>query len=380
MSQQTPIDLSQLPAPEVVEPLDYEAILAEMLAHLRTLDPEFDALVESDPAYKILQAAAYRELLIRQRVNDAARAVMLAHATGADLEHLAALFGVARLPGESDTALRRRAQLAPAAYSTAGPRAAYLFHALGAVASWETADGSAWLQTVKDAAVYSHVPGTVTVAVLAAPEATDAEDPDPSAWGPTDGRAWGARIRRSGGYLSSESPQALAVEPLPASIAAGWTLWFTGGATLEVTATAAPGDTVLTGILTGSVADRETSGLLETVRAALSAETVRPLCDTVHVRSVEILPFAVSASLILRHGPDPDPVVAQARARVNAHLAERHAPGRAITRSGIIGALHVAGVHQVILHSPTADIPREAWQAAHCPPEAVTLNVTGTAD
>ena len=48
----------------------------------------FTALVESDPAWTILEVAAYRELLLRQRINDASRAVMLAFATGADLEHL----------------------------------------------------------------------------------------------------------------------------------------------------------------------------------------------------------------------------------------------------------------------------------------------------
>ena len=141
----TPIDLSNLPAPSVVEPLDYEAIFAAMLADLRSRDPLFTALVESDPAYKILEVAAYRELLIRQRVNDGARAVMLAYAIGSDLEQLAALFGVTRQiidPGnptafppvpptiETDASLRYRTQLALEGLSTAGPEGAYRFHSL----------------------------------------------------------------------------------------------------------------------------------------------------------------------------------------------------------------------------------------------------------
>ena len=97
MSAFTTIDLSTLPPPSVVETLDFEAILAAMLADLQARDPAFTALVESDPAYKILEVCAYRELLIRQRVNDAARATMLAYATGADLEQIGALFGVTRL-------------------------------------------------------------------------------------------------------------------------------------------------------------------------------------------------------------------------------------------------------------------------------------------
>lgn len=141
----TPIDLSGLPAPDVIETLDADAIKADMLAMLVSIHPEFTALVESDPAYKIIEVAVYRELLIRARVNDGARAVMLAYATGADLEQLAALFGVTRItldagdpdavppvPAtyETDAALRYRTQLALEGLSTAGPVGAYQYHAL----------------------------------------------------------------------------------------------------------------------------------------------------------------------------------------------------------------------------------------------------------
>lgn len=167
----TAVDLSRLPFPDAVETLDYEAILADMLAYLRARAPEFDALVESDPAYKILEVAAYRELLLRQRVNEAAKAVSLAYATGNDLDIIAANFNVERLeiepadpdaippkPAvyEDDTSLRRRVQLSFEGMSTAGPAGAYIFHALGAHPD------------VLDAAAYGppETPGVVEVAVL----------------------------------------------------------------------------------------------------------------------------------------------------------------------------------------------------------------------
>lgn len=141
----TPIDLSSLPAPDVVEQIDYKTILAAMVTDLQSRDPAFTALVESDPAWKILEVAAYREMLVRQRVNDAARAVMLAYATGNDLEQLAAIFGVVRKtlvaadPSatpptaavmESDSDFRYRVTLALEGLSTAGPEGAYLYHSL----------------------------------------------------------------------------------------------------------------------------------------------------------------------------------------------------------------------------------------------------------
>jgi phage-related baseplate assembly protein len=151
MSQ--PIELSNLPAPEVVETFDFETILADMIADLQSRDPSFSALVESDPAFKILEIAAYRETMIRQRINEGAKAVLLGYSTGGNLENLAALFGVSRLPNETDTALRSRTQLALEGFSTAGPVGAYEFHALS-------------VPGVKDVSILSPNPGEVLISVL----------------------------------------------------------------------------------------------------------------------------------------------------------------------------------------------------------------------
>lgn len=165
----TAVDLSQLAAPDIVETVDFEGILSAMIADLQARAPEFDALVESDPAFKILEVAAYRETLLRQRVNEATQAVMLAYASGADLDQIAANYSVKRLvldPGdpdaippvaptyESDAELRRRVQLAPEGYTVAGSQGAYVFHALGADPD------------VKDAQALSPSPGNVTVYIL----------------------------------------------------------------------------------------------------------------------------------------------------------------------------------------------------------------------
>lgn len=141
----TAIDLSTLTAPDVVEQIDYKTILAAMVADLQARDSSFTALVESDPAWKILEVAAYREMLVRQRANDAARACMLAFATGNDLAQLGAIFGVTRktitpadeeaVPPvaaviESDSDFRYRITLALEGLSTAGPEGSYLYHTL----------------------------------------------------------------------------------------------------------------------------------------------------------------------------------------------------------------------------------------------------------
>ena len=174
----TPIDLSRLPAPVVVEQIDYEAILAERKAYAVSLWPadqqaEVAATLalESEPLTKLLQESAYRETLLRQRVNEAALAVLLPFAQGADLEQIGARFNVVRLvitpanPSavppvaavmEDYESLRERIQMAMEGLSTAGPRNAYIFHA-------RSADGR-----VADASAISPAPAEVVVTVQSA--------------------------------------------------------------------------------------------------------------------------------------------------------------------------------------------------------------------
>lgn len=163
----TQINLADLPAPDVIEALDFEAILTAMRDDLVARLPSIVGVIDlqSEPARKLLEVFAYRELMLRARINSAARAVMLAYAAGADLDNLAALFGVSRfvltpaappLPAvlEPDADLRRRVQLAIEGYSVAGPAGAYIFHALSASSA------------VKDATAISPTPGDVLVTVL----------------------------------------------------------------------------------------------------------------------------------------------------------------------------------------------------------------------
>lgn len=169
----TNVNLSQLPVPDVVEQIDFETILtdilADFIARMAAAGVTYTALVESDPLYKLAEAAAYREVLVRQRANESAKAVMLALAVGADLDQLGANVNVQRLlidegdPNavppvpptfESDEDFRARIQLSFEGYTTAGSEGSYVFHAL-------TADGD-----VKDISATSPTPGVVNVYVL----------------------------------------------------------------------------------------------------------------------------------------------------------------------------------------------------------------------
>lgn len=144
------LDLSRLPVPNAIEPLDfetlYDAFIQRFLTHWgeeRDKNPNLPAYdvetLENDPVAIIGQVEAYLRLLDRQRVNDEVKAVLAPLSSGADLDNVVVRQGLERLvvvpavgntPAvmESDAALFRRYLLSFERHS-AGSRNCYLFHA-----------------------------------------------------------------------------------------------------------------------------------------------------------------------------------------------------------------------------------------------------------
>jgi phage-related baseplate assembly protein len=131
------IDLAVFPPPEAIETLDFETILAEVMADAQarfdTAGIAYDVgALETDPVKIVAEAATYREILLRARINDAVRSFLLAFARGADLDHLAAFYDAVRLPDELDDRFRLRTQLEVQGRSTGGTEPRYRAVALGA--------------------------------------------------------------------------------------------------------------------------------------------------------------------------------------------------------------------------------------------------------
>ncbi|MDR0580204.1 MAG: baseplate J/gp47 family protein, partial [Campylobacteraceae bacterium] len=55
--------------------------------------------LESDPYIAVIEAIAYRELLLRARINDSVLSMLIPYASGSDLDNIVALYGVERLKG-----------------------------------------------------------------------------------------------------------------------------------------------------------------------------------------------------------------------------------------------------------------------------------------
>ena len=83
------IDMSLLPPPAFVKTPLFSDVKSNLLSELQILYPQFNALLESDPAVKLLEIVAYREIIITARVSQGMLAVLLAFAKGLTSTRLA---------------------------------------------------------------------------------------------------------------------------------------------------------------------------------------------------------------------------------------------------------------------------------------------------
>lgn len=289
MTRFAALDLSSYPVADVLEALTAAAYVARDRATFdarwaarRAVDPTLPALdaaaLESDPSSAIMEVGAYRETLLRARVNDALRSVTLAGALDKNLEHIGITYYRApRLPGEGDERYRQRLALAPESWSTAGPEGAYLYWALGASSD------------VRDVAVYSEDEGvclapTVRAVVLSASGREDCRD------------------------------------------------------------------------------------TLATVATALNRREIRPYGDRVIVEAARPQGYRVALTLMVRSGSSAEVVRAAALQQVQAYVSGRmrwigdgeagpvQLVGRRIRVGSLAAAGRVAGVEEVIVREPLADV------------------------
>lgn len=267
------IDLSSLPAPLIIEELDYETIVQEMVDAVVALfaaagiDYDVGAL-EADPVKIVIEAIAYRELLLRTRANTVARNQILAFSTSTDLEHLASHYGLVRLQDETDTRLRERIQLATIGRSPGGTHER--LKAVAMAASLSVRDIATW---------------------------TEGRDP-----------------------------------------------------------------TVNLAVLSTDIGGAASPSLLSTVRAAIEAPSVRLVSDRYNVVSAVQTIVDVDVSITL--SPDaPETILADLPDLLRAARDEEELLGLDLVRAWIAKNAMVAGVTNVHVNEPVADVPAVQHEA-----------------
>lgn len=362
------IDLSKLPAPQLIEELDYEAILNEMRKKLRELLPEWTGYeLESDPANKVLEVAAYREMLLRQRVNEAARGVLIAFAQGSDLDQLAAFYPEKRLDGAAAVFPARIMLTQEMGIEVTVPKGFTVVAKSGAVEAQLMNDViflpgniavSGMFEISKPSGLQGNGLRLVWDSITPLPFVTGIRQEEVSSGGsdPESDEAFRNRARESlhqhstagayGAYRYHAQSADVRIRDTEA--------WSPKRGHVNVAVLSSEGD--------GS-AD---SIMLRRVEERLSGEDVRPGTDLVTVVSAEIVPYEIQAVMELYPGVAGSPPLDEAKKRLERKVEELRRLGCDVPRSALIAAAHVSGVKKVELIKPEADIPIERHQAAHC--------------
>ncbi len=157
------IDLSKVEPPKLIDEKEHTQIYEEIKAEYQLKWPEFEDESEFEPVRAHLHVDAQMGYQVRARINTAAKAALLASATGTDLDAKgdgrstprklikAGEDGAAYIM-EADEDYRDRIRIAPESWSTAGAEGAYEYWAKS-------------VPGVRDARAYSPTPCVVEIYV-----------------------------------------------------------------------------------------------------------------------------------------------------------------------------------------------------------------------
>jgi phage-related baseplate assembly protein len=377
--QWTCVALIALPAPAVSLPtttpprflvdadgLDVTSIVNDMVSEYENITGRVLQPAQVERLY--VNFAAYRESLVRQAIQYTGEQNLLAFANFPALDFLGGLWGIARLPAQPATTVIQFTLGSALTVALTIPQATPIGSADGQTV-WLTNEqltipaGSTTgtvIATCQTAGTIGNGYLTGEINVLLTPNAqisgiTNTVQSNGGADYETDDHLR-TRIQAAPNEVSTAGPAAtyrfFALSVNPSIIDA------------EVVSPA-PGQVavyILIGPVTEPAASPNSSAiagstLLGQVLAALSADTVRPLTDTVSVYAVTEVDYSITATVTLY--ADADPTSSEAAAQTAAQLFAQNNSnrvGRDIILSQLVAALMVAGVYEVVLTSPSADI------------------------
>lgn len=324
-------------------------------------------LYPGDPVRLFLESLAYTIALQNNVINLAGRQNLLACAVGEHLDYIGMMVGTARLGLSHAKAMQEFSLAAPLNFDVVIPSGTRV----------TTADRKAVFATLADAVIPAGslsvqgevqaqepgaacnglVPGQIcqlidpvayivtTANVTASLLGADVESDD----------RYRARIREAPEAFSCAGPvgayraHALSAHQDIAEVA----IW-----------TPVPGTVDVRPVMTGG--ELPPPEVLEKVRAALSADDVRPLTDTVIVQAPELVEYDIRLTWYL--SGEKQALVGTVTAAVNAAVEEyrqwqRSLPGRDILPLRLLSLLERAGARRVELASPEY-LPLSGWQLA----------------
>lgn len=367
------MQLLDLPVPEVIEVFDFETIKARKLALLSNLfqAKDIDYIPsESDDLMTMLEASAYEEMLLRTRINNAAKAQLLAFAKGSDLDHIGSTrYGVLRLEGSKPYALFTFALSTALAYSVTLPKGLQLSDGNGVFA-----------QLLDDKVITAgsmSVQGTVELQEYIESSAIKTElivTPLPFVATATQNETYhdGADVEGDERYreriwLSRENKSTAG--------SVSTYKYFATTADSRIKDVAIVDDTagvVKVYLLANTGAADQV--MIDRVAAALTAEHIRPLSDDVQVDSATIVNITITADIVLYDLAFELSVRELIESKLTAYTMTF---GKSLSLSKLYGLLESEQVKDIAITAPNASVNLQKNEVIYV--EALVLSFSGVA-
>ena len=337
--------LKNLPYPNVIEQLSYDEILkaAKELFKKHLNDDEI-SLLESDRFSALLETLAYRELLLRARINSAVKSMLLPFAQGADLDNIVAMYGIEREKGERPVAEVEFALSMARDSDVLIPKGTILCASSGELAAIKDditiaagqlkGTGHSVLQAfVKQSDLKCELVQTPFSFVLKARQTSRFES---GADEENDERLRDRAVLSLERFSAAGSRKAYIYHALSANAKVEEVSVINGG----------PGIVKLY-LKTADMSEETRAD----VQGYLSGERVRPLCDTIVVENAKIINAVIKAELELKDMLLQASIQSEIEAgRTSLSLGED------LNLSYVYSTLHREGVYRVNLEQPAADI------------------------
>ncbi|MBE3022940.1 baseplate assembly protein [Campylobacter sp. 7477a] len=338
------LDLKNLPYPNVIERLNYDEILNSVKSLFKEyLTDDEISLLESDNYSALLETLAYRELLLRARINQSVKSMLLPFATGSDLDNVVAIYGIERLKGEKPTASVKFALSTALDYDVYIPAglvlaskdgdAATLKDSLVIKAGGKEITGVSILDSyVKSSVIKCELIQTPLPFVLAAKQESEFTG---GAERESDDRLRERAVLSLERFSTAGSAKAYIYQAMSAN------------AKVEEVSVLNGGAGIVNVYLKTTDMSEETR---QSVAEYLNGEKVRPLTDNVVVENAKIIDVIIKAELELTDTFLQDEIDKAVKQTANTLKI-----GEDLNLSYIYSMLHKSGVYRVNLASPAAD-------------------------
>lgn len=363
-----------LPEPNFID-RNPATIRAEVLSDYETRSGK--TLYPAQPESLMIDTLTYREVLLRNAFEWAARQNLVQYAAGAILEHHGALYGVTRLPARKATTTLR---------FTADNEARPSVITIPTGTQVRSKDQKVTFVTLDDVIleltdVYKDVPAEALVAGANANDYPAGQITELLTTIAFLDNVANTTLTERGADIESDTQlrQRIIEAPESFSVAgsrAAYRFWATSAhpAIIDVAVESrVPGTVQVYPLVFGGTPSQQ---VIDDVTTALSDERVRPLCDTVQVFAPVVKTFSIVANVTLLQSV---PSI-ETRAEILNRLAEyteliKQRLGRDVVPNQIISRIQsVSGVYNVQLTTPASIISVTEREFAQCSSVTITLN------